>query len=225
MNAKAFLFDLNGTMINDMDYHIKAWHKILNDLGAELSYDRVKSECYGKNSELLERIFPGRFSDTKKNEMELEKEKAYQMAFRPHLKLLDGLEDFLKAAQDAGIKMAIGSAAIMFNIDFVLDGTDTRKYFDAIISAESVKQSKPDPKTFLKAANQLNVSPQECLVFEDTPKGVEAAMNAGMQAIVITTLHNPDKFENYSNVIRFAKDFTELGEIISPKNLLQQVTS
>ena len=59
MKAKAFLFDLNGTMINDMPYHIKAWHKILNDLGAGISMERMKDECYGKNNELLERIFPG----------------------------------------------------------------------------------------------------------------------------------------------------------------------
>jgi len=225
MNAKAFLFDLNGTMINDMPYHIKAWHKILNDLGADLSYDRVKSECYGKNSELLERIFPGRFSDKEKSEMELQKEKAYQVAFRPHLKLLNGLEDFLKRAHDAGIKIAIGSAAIMFNINFVIDGTNIRKYFDILISAESVKKSKPDPETFLKAAAELHVSPDECLVFEDTPKGVEAALNAGMKAVVITTLHQPEEFENYPNVIRFAKDFTELSEIISPKNLSHQIVS
>ena len=225
MIAKAFLFDLNGTMINDMPYHIDAWYKILNDLGAGLSYERMKTECYGKNSELLERIFPGRFSDKEKNEMEMEKEKAYQAAFRPHLKLLDGLDNFLKQAQDAGIKMAIGSAAIMFNIDFVIDGTDTRKYFNALVSAESVKTSKPHPETFLKAADELNVSPQECLVFEDTPKGVEAALNAGMKAIVITTLHQACEFGNYQNVIRFSNDFTELSDIISANNLLQQVVS
>lgn len=225
MNAKAFLFDLNGTMINDMPYHIKAWHKILNDLGAGISMERMKDECYGKNSELLERIFPGRFSDKEKSEMELEKEKAYQLAFRPHLKLVDGLEDFLKDAHDARIKMAIGSAAIMFNIDFVIDGTNTRKYFDALISAESVKQSKPDPETFLKAAAELHVSPDECLVFEDTPKGVEAALNAGMKTIVITTLHNPNEFKNYPNILRFAKDFIGLNDFISTQNLLRQVAS
>ena len=225
MNVKAFLFDLNGTMINDMPYHIKAWHKILNDLGAGISIERMKDECYGKNSELLERIFPGRFSDKQISEMELEKEKAYQLAFRPHLKLLDGLENFLKEAHAAGIKMAIGSAAIMFNIDFVIDGTNTRKYFDALISAESVKKSKPDPETFLKAADELNVSPAECLVFEDTPKGVEASLNAGMKAVVITTLHQPDEFSNYPNVIRFVKDFTGLNDIISSENLVHRVVS
>jgi beta-phosphoglucomutase len=208
MVPKAFLFDLNGTMINDMQYHIDAWYKILNDLGAGLSYERVKSECYGKNNELLDRIFPGRFSDAEKDEMSLKKERAYQATYLPQLKLIDGLDNFLKEAHAGGIKMAITSAAILFNIDFVLDGLHIRHYFDVIISAESVKQSKPNPETFLLAAEKLEVSPAECLVFEDTPKGVEAAFNAGMKTVVITTMHRPEEFIDYPNVIQFANDFT-----------------
>lgn len=213
MNPKAFLFDLNGTMINDMHYHIDAWYKILNDLGANLSYERVKSECYGKNSELLERIFPGRFSDKEKNEMELEKEKAYQKAYLPELKLVEGLDKFLQEAHDAGIKMAIASAAILFNINFVLDGLNIRHYFDSIISAESVKISKPNPESYLLAAEKLNVLPDNCIVFEDTPKGVESALNAGMKAVVITTLHHRGEFSEYPNVIKFANDFTGLRDV------------
>jgi beta-phosphoglucomutase len=57
----AFIFDLNGTMIDDMAYHIRAWHGLLNELGAPLTLEEVKLQCYGKNHELLERIFPGRF--------------------------------------------------------------------------------------------------------------------------------------------------------------------
>ena len=78
---KAFLFDLNGTMIDDMQYHIKAWHGILNGLGANISLERMKEECYGKNDELLERMFPGRFSEDEKREMSYEKERHYQLAF------------------------------------------------------------------------------------------------------------------------------------------------
>jgi beta-phosphoglucomutase-like phosphatase (HAD superfamily) len=63
---KAFLFDLNGTMINDMRYHVKAWHRILNELGAMISMEKMKEECYGKNHELLERIFPAGLDRKKK---------------------------------------------------------------------------------------------------------------------------------------------------------------
>ena len=204
-----FLFDLNGTMINDMHYHIKAWHGILNSLGAKISMEQMKEECYGKNEELLERIFPGRFSDEEKKRMSFEKEEAYQQAFRPQLALINGLPDFLNSAKENGIQMAIGSAAILFNIDFVLDGLNIRPYFNAIVSADDVSFSKPHPETYLKCAALLGEAPANCIVFEDAPKGVESAANAGMRAVVLTTMHTPDEFSQFDNIICFAEDYTD----------------
>jgi beta-phosphoglucomutase len=206
---KAFLFDLNGTMIDDMGYHIKAWHTILNNLGAEISMERTKQECYGKNHELLERIFPGRFSEAEKNTMSYAKEEQYQREFRPNLQLIKGLDRFLAEAQQQNIKLAIGSAAIMFNIDFVLDGLNIRHYFDALISADDVTNSKPDPETYLKCAAALGVSPENCIVFEDAPKGVESAQNAGMQSVVLTTMHTAEEFSAYKDIITFVADYTD----------------
>ena len=213
MNYKAFLFDLNGTMIDDMHYHVKAWHRIFNDLGANISMDRMKEECYGKNHEVIERILPGRFSYEQKTEMSFAKETAYQEAFRPHLKLIDGLDVFLEKAYQQNIKMAIGSAAIMFNIDFVLDGLNIRKYFSEIVSADDVTRSKPDPETYLECAEGLGVSPKDCIVFEDAPKGVESAQNAGMTSVVLTILHEQHEFEQYKDIVAFGKDYRD-------KNLL-----
>jgi beta-phosphoglucomutase len=209
-NKKAYLFDLNGTMIDDMQYHIKAWHRILNELGANISLERMRDECYGKNNELLDRMFPGRYTEEEKNKMSLEKEKQYQQEFKPHLQLLPGLPEFLEKAHQSGIKMAIGSAAIMFNIDFVLDNLNIRHYFDAIVSADDVKESKPNPETYLKCAAALNIEPKDCLVFEDAPKGVEAALNAGMESVVITLMHEKQDFK-YPNIVSFIKDYKELN--------------
>lgn len=208
-NPKAFLFDLNGTMIDDMDFHIKAWHQILNELGAGISMEQMKLECYGKNNELLERIFPGRFTEAEKEKMSYDKETAYQNGFRPLLKLIKGLDLFLKKAAEQNIRMAIGSAAIMYNIDFVLDGLDIRHYFPVIVSAESVKESKPDPETYLLCAGKLGVEPGHCIVFEDAPKGVEAAARAGMRCVVITTMHGAEDFSGYDNIECFISDYTD----------------
>ena len=207
MKYKAFIFDLNGTMIDDMAYHINAWHSIVNGLGANLSLERVKEECYGKNEEVLERIFPGRFTEERKTALGLEKEKQYRLEFKPQLKLIKGLDSFLENAYQAGIKMAIGSAAITANIDFVLDGLQLRKYFDVIVGADDVTHSKPDPETYLKCAEMLNIDATDCLVFEDAPKGVETANNAGMDCVVITTMHTKDEFNSYSNVVRIINDY------------------
>lgn len=207
---RAFIFDLNGTMINDMHFHIKAWHHILNSLGANISMERMKEECYGKNQELLERIFPGRFSLEEKNSMSFEKERQYQIEFRPHLKLITGLEEFLMEARQLGIPMAIGSAAILYNIDFVLDGLDIRHYFSAIVSADDVENSKPDPETFLKCAARLGMQAEQCIVFEDSPKGVDAAARAGMKTVVLTTMHSPQDFNKLDGILLFTDDFSSL---------------
>jgi beta-phosphoglucomutase len=209
--TKAFLFDLNGTMIDDMDYHTDAWHKVLTeDLGADLSWHQVKQEMYGKGEEMLVRVFgEGRFADEEASSIVFEKEKKYQEDFRPQLKLINGLDNFLKEASAKGIKMAIGSAAITFNIDFVLDGLNIREHFPVTISADHVERSKPDPETFLKAAEGLGVAPEHCLVFEDNPKGVLSARNAGMKAVVITTMHAEHEFAGLDNIVRFVKDYND----------------
>lgn len=209
--AKGFVFDLNGTIIDDMHYHNQAWFDILTkDLKAELTWEEVKKEMYGKNSELLVRIFgPDKFTSAEMDVFSLEKEKRYQRAYKPDLKLIPGLHRFLEKALSKNIPMVIGSAAIMFNIDFILDNLDLRKYFKAVVSAEDVKNSKPDPETFLNCAALLNVPAQNCIVFEDAPKGVEAARNAGMKVVVIMSAHEKADFAEYDNVLCFIRNYSD----------------
>ncbi|OQP62990.1 HAD family hydrolase [Niastella populi] len=220
---KAFLFDLNGTMIDDMEFHLKAWYHILNDdLGAGLSWEDTKVQMYGKNTELLVRIFgPNKFTQEEMDRLSVEKEKRYQQEYKPHLKLIPGLHEFLEKAHAMHIPMAIGSAAIMFNIDFVLDNLNIRHYFKAIVSADDVTTSKPHPETYLKCAEILGVDQANCLVFEDAPKGVEAALNAGMPSVVLTatTLHEKEEFTVYNNIIQYITDYTQL----SPADLVRSM--
>ncbi|MDY0904273.1 HAD family phosphatase [Pedobacter sp. CFBP9032] len=208
---KAFLFDLNGTMINDMEFHNHAWHDILTkDLGANISFDGVKKEMYGKNQDLLERVFGvGHFSQEQIDQISIEKEHRYQAAYKAHLTLIAGLDKFLDRAKEGNILMAIGSAAIPFNINFVLDNLDLRSYFGAVVSAEDVVKSKPDPETFTKGAKLLGVAIEDCIVFEDAPKGVEAAQLAGMRCVALTTMHTADEFSAYDNIIAFIEDYND----------------
>ena len=206
---KAFIFDLNGTMINDMEYHTKAWMDLLNDgLGGTFTWDEVKQQMYGKNPEVLVRMFgPDRFTLDEMNSLSLEKEKRYQEAYLSQLELLPGLNEFLEKAYQKGIVMAIGSAAIPFNINFVLDNLNIGHYFKVVVSADDVEISKPHPETYLKVAQLLNIPVTDCLVFEDVPKGAEAAANAAMQCVVLTTTHQQDEFDHLPNVIHFSDDF------------------
>jgi len=209
---KAFIFDMNGTMIDDMDYHLHGWYNILNDdLGAGMTREAVKKEMYGKNQELLVRIFgKDRFTEAEMDALSMEKERRYQAAYLPHLQLIPGLQAFLDAAKAKGVPMGIGTAAIPFNVDFALDNLHIRDYFKSIVTANDVVRSKPDPEVFLKAAAELGIDPASCIVFEDAPKGVEAAANAGMKAVVLTTMHTVEEFSSYDNIITFVPDYTSL---------------
>jgi HAD superfamily hydrolase (TIGR01509 family) len=206
---RAFIFDMNGTMIDDMPYHIRIWWKIVHSLGSPLTLDEVKAECYGKNSEVLERIFPGRFTDAEKDALEVKKEHLYQDEYRTEMKLIPGLDHFLAAAKENNIVMSIGTAAIHFNVDFILDGLNIRHYFKAVVAADDVTLSKPHPETFLNCAVLMGIDPAACIVFEDSPKGVETAANAGMQCVVLTTMHTADEFAQYSNVICIIEDYSD----------------
>lgn len=198
-------------MVDDMLFHREAWSSIINgDFNANLSKEEVGKEMYGKNEEVLTRVFgKNRFSDKEMHAISLEKERRYQSVYRSHLKLITGLEDFLRKAKEHKIPVGLGTAAIPLNVDFVLDNCNIRKYFDAIVTADDVHRSKPDPETFTKAADKLNVAYNDCIVFEDSPKGVEAAQNAGMKTVVIKTMHREDEFEKYNNVLLFVNDYTD----------------
>lgn len=209
---QAILFDLNGTMIDDMHFHLDVWHSVVNQLGAQLSREQVKLQMYGTNPEFLGRIFgAGHFTPEQVAAITVDKEDQYQKAYKPHLKLINGLPQFLERAQKNNIKLGIGSAAPPVNVDFALDNLHIRQTFGAVVSAADVQKSKPDPEVFLKVALQLGVAPENCVVFEDAPKGVEAALNAGMKAVAITTIHEAVDFKQYPNVLLFIKDYTDPG--------------
>jgi len=194
-----------------MGFHLEVWNKILNeDLNAGLTLDQVKQQMYGKNHELLDRVFgKGTLSEEVIERYSLRKEELYQELYRPHLALIPGLGELFEAAHKSGISMAIGSAANHFNIDFVLDNLAIRSYFQAIVGAEDVMESKPNPEVFLKGADLLGVEPESCVVFEDVPKGAEAALNAGMKVIIVTTTHSAEEFANYPNVLFFISDYND----------------
>jgi beta-phosphoglucomutase len=212
MKPKAFLFDMNGTMIDDMDFHEKAWLKIFNeDMGAGMTLADTKKHMYGKNDEVLARIFgKEKFTQQEMNDFSIKKEIRYQEAFLPHMKLISGLDSFLEKAHEKNIAMAIGTAAIPFNVDYVLNHIPVKKYFQAIVTADDVTTSKPNPEVFLKCADLLNTAYSDCVVFEDSPKGVEAALNAGMKAVVIKTYHEEYEFAHLDNVIMFVDDYDDL---------------
>jgi beta-phosphoglucomutase family hydrolase len=210
----AFIFDMDGTMVDNMTTHHRGWQMTLAKYGLDFTLEEVKATCHGKNVEIIERLFPGKYTREESEQISAEKEAWYRAIFLPELKLLPGLPEFLEAARDAGISMGIGTAAPKENVDFVLDQLQIRQFFQAVVHAEDVTLGKPEPEVFFKVADQLGVPYAQCLVFEDSPTGAKTALNAGMKAIILTTTHQVEEFAGIESVLKFVPDFRGLGQEI-----------
>lgn len=207
---RAFIFDMDGTMVDNMMVHHRAWQRKLAALGLDLTLEEVRQSIHGINEEILERLFGDRFSPEDRRRIAWEKEAEYRDIFLSELKLVHGLEAFLKSAQQVGIRMGIGTAAPHENVQFVLENLHLRPLFGSVIDASQVTKGKPDPEVFLRVAEELGADPADCVVFEDSPTGAEAARRAGMQAVIITTTHTIEEFAHFEHVVRVISDFEEV---------------
>ena len=194
-------------MVDNMMVHHRAWQRKLAALGLDLTLEEVRQSIHGINEEILERLFGDRFSPEERRRIAWEKEAEYRDIFLSELRLVPGLEAFLKSALQAGIRMGIGTAAPHENVQFVLENLHLRPLFGSVIDASQVIKGKPDPEVFLRVAEELGAEPADCVVFEDSPTGAEAARRAGMQAVIITTTHTAGEFAHFEHVVRVISDF------------------
>ena len=202
---------MDGTMYDNMEFHLQAWEKMVAELGSDLKGKKLFRELYGKNTEVLERVFgPGRFTESEKEVISKKKDEYFRAFYAPHLTLIKGLREFLFSSRERNILLGIGTAGLTENVDFALDGTGIRDLFGAIITEADVTNSKPNPETFTRTAAQLQVAPDDAIVFEDVPKGVEAAANAGMKVVVILTSHTKEDFSSCDNIVAMVEDYSSL---------------
>lgn len=207
----ALIFDMDGTMIDNMNYHYQAWRIFLAEHNIELNDDELREEIRGTNREIMRRLFGSDLSGDEADGMGDYKEELYREIYRPHLVLIDGLESFLNEAQKADIPMAIATSANQPNIDFIVSELRLSPYFKTTVSSEEVGKGKPYPDTFLEAAKRLDIEPEQCIVFEDAPTGIEAAQRAGMKAVTLTTTRDPSEFEQYDNIVQIIPDYLSLN--------------
>ena len=208
---KGIIFDMDGTMVDNMMIHHRAWQRKLASLGLEMTIEEVKESIHGINEEIILRLFGDRFNEEEREQIAWEKEAEYRNIFLPELKLIDGLTEFLEAIKAAGIPMAIGTAAPPENANFVLDHLNLRHYFKGIFHSKSVSKGKPNPEIFEKAAASMGLTTSECLVFEDSVTGAQTAKNANSPLVVVTTTHNVEEFATFDNVVRFIDDYVGLS--------------
>jgi beta-phosphoglucomutase family hydrolase len=183
----AMLFDLDGVIVHSMPLHVRAWETYLERLGIRV--DDVERRMHGKrNSELVRDLIDASLAEDVVFEHGAAKERLFrEMLLEAELNqhAVPGLREFL--SRHADVPKAVGSNAEPANIDFVLDGLGLRPFFSVIVDGLQVNRPKPFPDIYLEAARQLEMRPAQCIVFEDSPTGVEAARSAGMRVVAVET--------------------------------------
>lgn len=201
----ALIFDLDGVVVDSMPVHQAAWRRYLETLG--LAPGDLASRMLGRRNDEIVVDFLGHSADPKLvDEHGAAKERLYREMMRENLtaQLVPGIGAFLESLE--GAPLAIASNAERANIDFILDGTGLRKYFRSIVDGSQVARAKPAPDIYLRAASDLGIAPQDCIVFEDSPVGIAAACEAGARVVGIQT-HSGD----LRGVTFQARDFTDPG--------------
>lgn len=185
---KAFLFDLDGVIVDTAKYHFVVWRQIANELGfvfTERDNERLKGVSRQRSLDILLEIGGLALSESSKALLAEKKNGLYLDYIRKMTpaEILPGAEAFLRNSKAAGLKTALATASK--NSALILDLLRIRPLFDAIVDGNSVTRTKPDPEVFLLCAEELEVAPKRCAVFEDAEAGVEAANAAGMFSVGI----------------------------------------
>jgi len=185
---KACIFDLDGVIVDTAKYHYQAWKRLANELGFDFSEeDNEKLKGVGRTDSLnLILEWGGKeVNENTKVELAARKNEWYVESIHQmdDSETLPGIVALLDELEAAKIKIVLGSASK--NAPAILQQINLYDRFDAIIDGSQTTNGKPHPEVFLKGAAAVSVEPQYCIVFEDAPKGVDAALTGGMYAVGI----------------------------------------
>lgn len=207
----AFIFDMDGTIVDNMAYHTRSWVAFFERRGRQIDPDEFFRKTAGRQGREIMRLYMGEhLTDEEVKLLNEEKEAVYRELYAPHRATITGFDDLIVKAKACEVALAVATSAPNANIDFTLDGLNLRRHFDVVVGAVDVTRGKPEPDAFLLAAERCGAQPENCIVFEDAPIGVEAARRAGMRCVVLTTTLPAEAFAEYENVIHIVSDFSQL---------------
>lgn len=203
---------MDGVLVDNMQIHARAFDIFYERHGIVNRRNVLKEFSGLGNDEIMRRLFPPEVIAEQGGWQALsdEKETIYRELYEPIIEPTKGLLGFLEALRRAEIRCAVGSSAGMRNIEFVVDKCGIASYFDAVISSEQVTRCKPDPEIYLKAAEALQLSPGECIVFEDSGAGIEAGHRAGMKVVALATTLSREELAGTTAAL-VIDDFTQLS--------------
>ena len=212
MSYRCAIFDLDGVLVDTAKYHYLAWKELAGQLGFHFTpeqNERLKGVSRMTSLNILLEIggMQNSFSDEEKESMAARKNTRYVefISKMNSSELLDGALELLQTLKNRGVKIALGSASR--NSPLILKNVGITSFFDVIIDGNSVTNAKPDPEVFTLGANRLQIPYADCLVFEDSAAGIQAAKSTGMFAVGIGERKNlPFADVVYQNLKKFNVD-------------------
>lgn len=195
MNTKAFIFDLDGVIVDTAKYHYLAWQKIAAELNIEFTHEHnelLKGVSRVRSLDIILELGKVTASQEDKDRWLVQKNEDYlsYLVDMDASEILPGVFEILKFLKENNQPIALGSASK--NARPILEKTGLLSYFDAVVDGNDVTNAKPDPEVFLMAAKLLNIKPEDSIVFEDSVAGVQAANIGNMTSVGIgeaNTLH------------------------------------
>jgi len=186
MRIGACIFDLDGVIVDTAVYHFLAWKRLADQLGIPFTKEnneRLKGVSRMASLEIILEIGGRKLNDNRKQEYATLKNNWYidYISKMTSDEILPGSLRFINELRDVNVRVAIGSASK--NTPLILKQVGILELFDAVADGNNVRNAKPDPEVFYKAASMLGIEPENCVVFEDAIAGVQAALNAGMMCI------------------------------------------
>lgn len=188
MTKKAFIFDLDGVIVDTAKYHFLAWQKLANELGINFTHEHneeLKGVSRVRSLDLILALGNITASQEDKNKWLIQKNEDYlsYLVDMDEREILPGVVKVLEYLKNNNQAIALGSASK--NARPILEKTNIMHFFDAIVDGNDVSNAKPDPEVFLQAARKLGITNQNAIVFEDSVAGIQAANSAKMTSIGI----------------------------------------
>ncbi|MBL7094067.1 HAD family phosphatase [candidate division KSB1 bacterium] len=204
----AVIFDMDGVIVDSNPVHKKALKQFCKSHGFDLTDSELRNKIYGRaNKDWLPELFQNNLPAEEYEKLAKEKEALFRKLYSPVIKPLTGLINFLEELVLNNIPRAVATSAPPENVEFALEKTGTRKYFEIIVHEKMIKKGKPDPEVFLKTISKLNFAPEKCVIIEDSIAGIQAAKKAGTKVVAVTTTLSRNELFDYDLAIN---NFDEL---------------
>ena len=191
--TRAILWDMDGVLVNSMEYHYQAYREVLSRYGRDLSREEYLGSLIGLRNYVILRRLLGDLPQEEIERLMTAKEAAFRRRVAGNVQPLPGAAELVRRAHVAGLKQAIVSSTPCENIELVVNSLGLSSMFDTLVGEEDAQHGKPDPEGFLVAAERLSVPPADSVVLEDAPEGIAGGKAAGMRCIGVTTTRPPEK--------------------------------